>query len=187
VAEIARIALEATGVPFELPEQTAASIAAGEARIGEVTRRRWYPVVDCDRCGHCLECLNFCLFGVFGLDDSGRLFVEQPDACRDGCPACSRICPSAAIMFPDHNNAAIAGSLKAEAVGLSGPLSLLGSGAAAATAASEREAAQRAASQESAAERPPAVAPAAAKAQSGKPTAKDELDRLVDELDQTEL
>jgi ferredoxin len=53
--------------------------------------------------------LNFCLFGVYGLDESQRLFVEQPDACRDGCPACSRICPSQAIMFPQHSDARIAG------------------------------------------------------------------------------
>jgi len=90
--------------------------AAGDAlpnavplRVEEETACRWYPVVDRHRCAGCLECLNFCLFGVYGLDESQHLFVEQPDACRDGCPACSRICPSQAIMFPQHSDARIAG------------------------------------------------------------------------------
>ena len=68
--------------------------------IAEDVRMRWYPVIDYGRCQNCLECLNFCLFGVFGVDDSEQILVEQPDACRAGCPACSRVCPSQAIMFP---------------------------------------------------------------------------------------
>ena len=78
-------------------------------RHDESVTFRWYPVVDYDRCVNCLECLNFCLFGVFGVDASGRLLVEQPDACRDGCPACARVCPSGAIMFPRHDDRAMAG------------------------------------------------------------------------------
>ena len=70
---------------------------------------RWYPVIDYDRCTNCLECLNFCLFGVYGLDEAGRIVVELPDACRDGCPACARVCPAGAIMFPAHHDASIAG------------------------------------------------------------------------------
>ncbi len=70
---------------------------------------RWYPVIDFSRCTNCLECLNFCLFGVFGLDEAGRIMVELPDACRNGCPACARVCPSGAILFPVHGDPAIAG------------------------------------------------------------------------------
>ena len=70
---------------------------------------RWYPVIDYGCCTNCLECLNFCLFGVYGLDDAGRIVVELPDACRDGCPACARVCPVGAIIFPAHHDAAIAG------------------------------------------------------------------------------
>ena len=81
--------------------------------VDEAVAPRWYPVVDFSRCGHCLECLNFCLFGVFGLDDEEHLVVEQPDACRPGCPACSRICPEGAIMFPQHQDPAIAGDPQA--------------------------------------------------------------------------
>ncbi len=70
---------------------------------------RWHPVIDDDRCTNCLECLNFCLFGVYGLDAAGRILVETPAACRDGCPACWRICPVGAIIFPACDNPAIAG------------------------------------------------------------------------------
>lgn len=77
--------------------------------IDELLQPRWYPVIDRVRCQNCQECLNFCLFGVYGLDAEGRVWVEMPDACRPGCPACARVCPSGAIMFPDYSDPAIAG------------------------------------------------------------------------------
>ncbi|MEM6329060.1 MAG: ferredoxin family protein [Planctomycetota bacterium] len=72
--------------------------------------RRWYPVIDYSRCTNCMECIDFCLFGVYGLDAQETLLVEQPDNCRKGCPACSRVCPENAIMFPQHKTPTIAGS-----------------------------------------------------------------------------
>src|SRR5207248_7095721 len=72
--------------------------------------RRWYPVIDYSRCTNCMECLDFCLFGVYGVDSLDRLFVESQDSCKKGCPACSRVCPEQAIMFPDHKTPAIAGA-----------------------------------------------------------------------------
>ena len=71
--------------------------------------RRWYPVIDYDRCTNCLECIDFCLFGVFGIDEHDRILVEQEDNCKQGCPACSRVCPESAIIFPAHKSPAIAG------------------------------------------------------------------------------
>ena len=56
-------------------------------------RRRWYPVIDYDRCTNCMECIDFCLFGVYGVDGRGRILVEEQDNCKKGCPACSRVCP----------------------------------------------------------------------------------------------
>ncbi|MCR9118846.1 MAG: ferredoxin family protein [bacterium] len=72
--------------------------------------RRWYPVIDFSRCTNCMECIDFCLFGVYGVDGAETILVEQPDNCRKGCPACSRVCPENAIMFPQHKTPAIAGS-----------------------------------------------------------------------------
>jgi len=57
-----------------------------------------------------MECIDFCLFGVYGVDRGETILVEQPDNCRKGCPACSRVCPENAIMFPQHKTPAIAGA-----------------------------------------------------------------------------
>ena len=72
--------------------------------------RRWYPVIDYSRCTNCMECIDFCLFGVYGVDTQERILVENQDNCKKGCPACSRVCPEQAIMFPDYKTAAIAGA-----------------------------------------------------------------------------
>ncbi|MCE9534700.1 MAG: ferredoxin family protein [Planctomycetes bacterium] len=72
--------------------------------------RRWYPVIDYSRCTNCLECLDFCLFGVYGVNNFDQILVETQDNCKKGCPACSRVCPEQAIMFPEYKSAAIAGA-----------------------------------------------------------------------------
>lgn len=97
------------GEPIDVSDLNGAA-AAEVRRIEEETRRRWYPVIDYSRCTNCLECLDFCLFGVYGVDGVETILVEQPDNCRKGCPACSRVCPENAIIFPQHKTPAIAGS-----------------------------------------------------------------------------
>jgi Pyruvate/2-oxoacid:ferredoxin oxidoreductase delta subunit len=72
--------------------------------------RRWYPVIDYSRCTNCMECIDFCLFGVYGVDSQDRINVENQDNCKRGCPACSRVCPEQAIIFPDYKTPAIAGA-----------------------------------------------------------------------------
>jgi NAD-dependent dihydropyrimidine dehydrogenase PreA subunit len=81
-----------------------------EAIVQQPTARRWYPVIDYSRCTNCMECIDFCLFGVYGVDKVETILVEQPDNCRKGCPACSRVCPENAIIFPQHKAPEIAGS-----------------------------------------------------------------------------
>ena len=85
--------------------------ADGPAGVADgAVSRRWYPVIDFGRCTNCLECIDFCLFGVYGIDAGETILVEQPDNCRKGCPACSRVCPENAIIFPQHKTPTIAGS-----------------------------------------------------------------------------
>lgn len=80
-------------------------------KLDVASNHRWYPVVDRSRCANCQQCLQFCLFGVYELDEQGHVTARNPDSCKDGCPACSRICPNGAIMFPRHpNDEAIAGA-----------------------------------------------------------------------------
>ncbi len=70
---------------------------------------RWYPVIDRDRCVSCGHCVQFCLFGVYSSSDG--IAVVQPDCCKPGCPACSRVCPQGAIIFPLYDkDPAIAGA-----------------------------------------------------------------------------
>ncbi len=131
--EIRRIAQESNTSTVELsswingnprPEQMERYLAAEKNGVangydnvpGEKTHdeedpaRRWYPVIDFSRCTNCLECIDFCLFGVYGIDAQETILVEQPDNCRQGCPACSRVCPENAIIFPQHKTPTIAGS-----------------------------------------------------------------------------
>ena len=83
---------------------------ADKEALPEDTRRRWYPVIDYSRCTNCMECIDFCLFGVYGVDQLDRILVEEQDNCKKGCPACSRVCPENAIIFPQHKTPAIAGA-----------------------------------------------------------------------------
>lgn len=80
---------------------------------GRQPAERWYPVIDYDRCTDCGQCLEFCLFGVYGRDDGGHVVVAAPDVCKPGCPACARVCPSQAIMFPLCDDPGIAGAERA--------------------------------------------------------------------------
>jgi NAD-dependent dihydropyrimidine dehydrogenase PreA subunit len=70
----------------------------------------WFPVIDYERCSRCQQCLGFCLFGVYALAADGRVVVQQPQACKTNCPACARICPQVAIIFPKYEAGVIAGT-----------------------------------------------------------------------------
>ncbi|MEM7810595.1 MAG: ferredoxin family protein [Planctomycetota bacterium] len=120
VDEIARIAEEsrvevATLTTLGLPAVTAQPPAP--PKKAEAPKRRWYPVIDYSRCTNCMECIDFCLFGVYGVDDAGAILVEEQDSCKKGCPACSRVCPENAIMFPGHKTPVIAGADDGEDTG----------------------------------------------------------------------
>lgn len=101
----------AEGLVAGLPEAWKA-VGEGVLRMVEgVAGVRWYPLMDEARCTHCGACHQFCLFGVYELDERGNVCIAHPDQCKPGCPACSRICPEGALIFPLYaRDAAIAGA-----------------------------------------------------------------------------
>lgn len=160
---------------------------AALTRIEEGSARRWYPVIDYSRCTNCMECIDFCLFGVYGVDRAETILVEQPDNCRKGCPACSRVCPENAIIFPQHKTPAIAGA----PVGLGGlkiDLSKLFGAPEEGKSAEEIAALERDEQLILAGREAVGMSVGIRKRQAGKPAEpKDELDNLLDALDDLDL
>lgn len=74
----------------------------------------WFPVIDYDRCTNCLQCLTFCLFDVYGMDDQKQITVQNESNCKTDCPACSRVCPEVAILFPKYKKGPINGDVVRE-------------------------------------------------------------------------
>ncbi len=96
------------------PEQVVAKVDGVRATAGAVKQgdwKPWFPVIDYDRCTNCMQCLSFCLFGVYGVDGGQRIQVQNNDNCKTNCPACSRVCPEAAIMFPKYKAGPINGDI----------------------------------------------------------------------------
>jgi len=73
------------------------------------TWKPWFPVIDYARCTNCMQCLSFCLFDVYGVSTTGGIEVRNQDNCKTECPACSRVCPEVAIMFPKYRHGPING------------------------------------------------------------------------------
>lgn len=69
----------------------------------------WFPVIDRDRCTNCMQCLSFCLFDVYATPAPGRVEVASPANCKTDCPACARLCPEAAIIFPKYHESPVNG------------------------------------------------------------------------------
>ena len=100
------------------PEQVAQVVETVRAEVGAVQPtdwKPWFPVIDYDRCTNCMQCLSFCLFGVYGVDSERRIQAQNHDNCKTNCPACSRVCPEAAIMFPKYKAGPINGDVVQDA------------------------------------------------------------------------
>ncbi|HJR61549.1 MAG TPA: ferredoxin family protein [Vicinamibacterales bacterium] len=69
----------------------------------------WFPVIDFSRCTNCMQCLTFCLFDVYGVSKEKKIEVRNPTNCKTDCPACSRVCPEVAILFPKYKGGPING------------------------------------------------------------------------------
>ena len=96
--------------PEEVVAEVAARREAAEApKPGAWTP--WFPVIDYDRCTNCMQCLSFCLFDVYGVDGDGQIEVRNEEKCKTNCPACSRVCPEVAILFPKYKKGPINGDV----------------------------------------------------------------------------
>lgn len=73
----------------------------------------WYPVLDKSLCVNCGRCLDFCLFGVY-VNNGGDIQVANPQLCKNNCPACARMCPETAIIFPKYGLSPINGGVELE-------------------------------------------------------------------------
>ena len=69
----------------------------------------WFPVIDYSRCTNCMQCLSFCLFDVYGVSKEKKIEVQKQTNCKTDCPACSRVCPEVAILFPKYKAGPING------------------------------------------------------------------------------
>ena len=90
---------------LDLVEQTRQSVGAGKPGGW----KPWFPVIDYQRCTNCMQCLSFCLFDVYGVDGAGKIKVQKSSNCKTDCPACSRVCPEVAILFPKYKAGPING------------------------------------------------------------------------------
>ncbi|NLD39584.1 MAG: ferredoxin family protein [Desulfatiglans sp.] len=90
---MSRVTSEVTGGSGGTPEKIAFS----------GLQEPWFPVIDRGRCQKCKLCFNFCLFGVYTIDEEANIRVSHPDNCKNNCAACARICPGRAIIFPKLN------------------------------------------------------------------------------------
>jgi Pyruvate/2-oxoacid:ferredoxin oxidoreductase delta subunit len=110
-APAAEVVEEVPAVPLPL-----VSKAAIEQKTRELEQpaaggwKPWFPVIDYTRCTNCMQCLSFCLFDVYGVKD-GKIQVQNQDHCKTDCPACSRVCPEVAIMFPKYRHGPINGDV----------------------------------------------------------------------------
>ena len=78
----------------------------------------WYPVIDRTRCTGCGTCHDYCLFSVYEARQgaaAGRVRVVAPLNCKTGCPACARLCPEAALIFPFCAEAELNGEIESPA------------------------------------------------------------------------
>jgi NAD-dependent dihydropyrimidine dehydrogenase PreA subunit len=118
-AEPPRLADAATGVTVHFRNLGAVTPDAVLSAVQEVEHeaqtpapgkwKPWFPVIDFNRCTNCMQCLTFCLFDVYGVSADRKIRVQNPSNCKTDCPACSRVCPEVAILFPKYKAGPING------------------------------------------------------------------------------
>ncbi len=98
-------------------EAIVSKVEATVERLGKPSPggwKPWFPVIDFDRCTNCMQCLSFCLFDVYAVDKQEQITVQNQEKCKTDCPACSRVCPEVAILFPKYGKGPINGDVVRE-------------------------------------------------------------------------
>jgi Pyruvate/2-oxoacid:ferredoxin oxidoreductase delta subunit len=104
-------ARDITGLDSEAVLELVEKTRGAEPMNQPGTWKPWFPVIDYSRCTNCMQCLSFCLFDVYGVSGEGKIQVQNNDNCKTNCPACSRVCPEVAIMFPKYAQGPINGDV----------------------------------------------------------------------------
>ena len=104
--------IDVTELPSETLTQTIESyLEELQVEVNQPGKwKPWFPVIDFDRCTNCMQCLSFCLFDVYGVSSDNKIQVQNNSNCKTDCPACSRVCPEVAIMFPKYGGGPINGA-----------------------------------------------------------------------------
>jgi NAD-dependent dihydropyrimidine dehydrogenase PreA subunit len=95
--------------PLETADTAPLEIEAPDGASAAEEPEAWFPIIDKERCTECGKCHDFCLFGVYAKTAEGQVRVVQPQSCKNNCPACARVCPSRAIIFPKYGKSPING------------------------------------------------------------------------------
>lgn len=109
-ALVGQLQVDVTGQPEKRDEKIQQKIK--ELQVEDGTDA-WYPVLDRERCTDCGKCHDFCLFGVYAWENK-KVKTVSPQNCKNNCPACARMCPTKAIIFPKYEKSPINGGLDEE-------------------------------------------------------------------------
>lgn len=60
--------------------------------------KKWYPVIDAEKCSECGACINKCSHGVYDKTSSFPKVIYT-EGCVDGCRGCQNLCPTGAISY----------------------------------------------------------------------------------------
>jgi len=103
-----------SGLATEKVIETIESVIESLGESAPKKWKPWFPVIDFDRCTNCMQCLSFCLFDVYAVDKKEQITVQNQEKCKTECPACSRVCPEVAILFPKYGKGPINGDVVRE-------------------------------------------------------------------------
>jgi len=60
--------------------------------------KKWYPVINFEKCIECGACIDKCSHGVYEKNTT-KPNVICAEGCIDGCRGCQNLCPTGAIEY----------------------------------------------------------------------------------------